>query len=67
MKYKFRAAATVSCWTEIEADSLEEAKEEAEGRELADMCYQPFTSEIDDSWHFDNDGCAFDIALDEED
>ena len=46
-KFKFRAAATVSCWTEVEADTLEEAKEEAESRSLAGLVYQPFSGQVD--------------------
>ena len=61
MKYRFSAGVTVSCYTEVEADSLEEAKEIAEYRELAGLCHQPFSSEINEEWHFDSDGCPFNI------
>lgn len=61
MKYKFIATATVSCWTEVEADSLEEAKEIAGDRDLSSLCYVPFSGTIDEEWHFDNDGCPFNI------
>ena len=65
-KFKFTAAATVSCWTEVEAETLEEAKEIAAGRELSDLCYMPYTSEINESWHFENDGMAVDIQHDQD-
>ncbi|AMO55578.1 hypothetical protein GZ77_09480 [Endozoicomonas montiporae] len=55
-KFKFKAAVTVSCWTEVEAETLEEAMTEAKQRSLASLPYQPFSSPVNESWHFDNDG-----------
>lgn len=60
-KFKFKAAATVSCWTEVEAETLEEAKKEAERRSLADLCYRPFSGPVDKCWHFENDGVPQEI------
>lgn len=65
-KYKFRAEATVSCWTEVEANSAEEAKEIAESRDLAGLCHMPYTGEVDEEWHFDNDGSPLNIQLDQD-
>jgi hypothetical protein len=56
MKYVVRGVATVSCWTEVEADSEEEALSIADGRELAALCHHPFSGEVDEAWHFENDG-----------
>ena len=63
-KFKFRAAATISCWTGVEADTLEEAKREAELRELGGLCFNPFSGDVTEEWHFENDGVPFDIELD---
>ena len=40
-KFKLCAAVTVSCWTEVEADTLEEAIEKAEKRNLAHLPSEP--------------------------
>ena len=55
-KFNFTASVTVSCWTEVEAETLEEAKKEAKKRPLARLCYAPFSGEVDKYWHFENDG-----------
>jgi hypothetical protein len=59
--FHLRAAATVSCYTEVEADSIEEAIEIAENRELAGLCAYPFTGDISEEWYFESDGVPFDI------
>ena len=66
MKYKFSATATVSCYTEVEADSLEEALEEAYSRELSGLCYAPFTGDVTEEWHFDNDSIPEEVKLAED-
>ena len=61
MIYRFSAGATISCYTEVEADTLEEAQEIAKYRELASLCHKPCCGEVTEDWHFDNDGCPVDI------
>jgi hypothetical protein len=56
MKYTIQATATVSCWTEVEAESEEDALKIAEERELAGLCYNPFSAGPDECWHIDTDG-----------
>ena len=56
MKYKISGQMTVSCWTEVEANSEEEAIEIAQERDPANLCHLPFSEESDEAWHFDNDG-----------
>lgn len=55
MKYKISGQVTVSCWTEVEAESEEEAKRIASERTLAEH-HIDGCNEIDECWHFDNDG-----------
>lgn len=64
-EYTFNASATVSCWTTVKADTLEEARDIAEGRELSGLCHNPYTGGDDQGWHFSNDGEPFDIETDE--
>lgn len=64
-KYRAHAAVTVSAWTDIEADSLEEAKEIAEERELAHLNIHSLYPSEDECWHFDNDGLPLDITVEE--
>lgn len=40
MKYRVSALVTISVWTDVEADSEEEAKEIAEERPLQGLCHQ---------------------------
>jgi len=64
-KFKFNASATVSCFTEIEAETLEEALEIASDRDLAGLVHSPHTSSLKESWHFENDGTPFNIELED--
>ena len=61
-----RATATVSCWTEVDADTEEEAVAIAGNRELSELNASPFISDDNESWHFDNDGMPCNIVVDDE-
>ncbi len=56
MKYTVSGFLTVSCCTEVEANSKSEALEIAEEREVAELCCNPFIGTDDEVWHFGNDG-----------
>ena len=60
--FTFSASVTVSAYTEIEADTYEEALEIATERELAGFCAQPFDGDETESWHIDTDGEPVDIT-----
>lgn len=47
---------TVSCYTKVEAENIEEAKEIAETRGLSNLCHMPFEDGEDESWHIEMDG-----------
>ena len=55
-RYIVNSTVTVSCWTEVEATSPEEAKQIALERPMADLCHQPFSAAATEAWHFDSDG-----------
>lgn len=55
-KFYFSAHLTVSAFTEVEADTMEEAMEIAEGRDVAGLCANPYCSDESESWHFEGDG-----------
>ena len=64
--FKFSAFVTVSAYTEVEADTLEEAMEEAEGREVVIGGLHSGTQAAE-SWIIDEaDGSAENISLDDE-
>jgi hypothetical protein len=63
MKYIVSGMMSVSCWTEVEADSKEEALEIAKQREASGMCYNPFTEEVDEEFHFSNDGVPIELTV----
>lgn len=46
---------TVSCWTEVEADTAEEARSIAAQRAVADVLIDG-GYQVDECWHLDNDG-----------
>ena len=54
--FTFSAAVTVSAYTEVEADTYEEALEIAKGREVAGLCAYPFDADDSEAWHIDVDG-----------
>ena len=63
--FKFKASATVSCWTQVEAGTLEEARQKANNRTLAGLVYNPFSRKVTESWLFENDGEPQNIELDD--
>lgn len=62
MKFKISGHVTVSCWTEVEAETEEEAKRIASDRMLAEHNIDG-GSDIDECWHFDNDGTPSNISI----
>lgn len=65
MKYTVRGLMTVSCWTEVEANSEDEALEIASGREAASLCWNPFSGRVDECFHFENDGEPQKLEIDD--
>lgn len=63
MKFKLNAKVTFSAYTEVEAESLEEAFKIAKDREVADF-HIDGTYPIDENWLFDNDGIPDGIYAD---
>ena len=63
MIYEISGKLTVSCWTKVQANSLEEALEIAREREVAGFEISGSYSD-DESWHFDNDGTPFELSGD---
>ena len=61
--YKFRGSATVSCWTEVNAETEEQAKKIAEERELGGLSIYSIYPGCDEAWYFDNDGVPQDIEI----
>lgn len=59
--FKLCGHLTVSCWTEVEAETLEEAMKIAEFRHVANLPYGPFSTSVNTSWHYGSDGIPFDI------
>ena len=55
MIYQVNGTITVSCWTEVEANSPEEAIEIANARPMADVLIDGGYP-IDECWHLDSDG-----------
>lgn len=63
MKYTVRGVMTVSCWTEVEADSPEAALEIAEQREVGGLSISAIYPDEDECFHFDSDGVPFDLSV----
>lgn len=63
--YRIGALVTVSCWTEVEAASPEEASEIAKSRDMAEHHIDGSYTE-DECWHFDNGGTPDDLRVEEE-
>lgn len=53
--FKVCGLVTVSCWTLVEAENMQEAIEIAQSRDLAEH-HIDGSYEEDECWHFDNDG-----------
>jgi hypothetical protein len=64
MKYQINAQITVSCWTEVEAESEEEALEIAKDRCVADIHIDGSFPE-DECWHIAVDGEPVNIRVGE--
>lgn len=62
--FNFAAKVTVSCWTEVEAATEEEAAQIAKGRELADVHVDGSFS-VKECWHMDDDGMPYDLHVDD--
>jgi hypothetical protein len=74
VKYSFAIAATITLTTDVEADSLEEAIEEAQSRGTQSLCHQCSTGDVDVEWsltgEIDCDPCTMpleDVTCDDED
>lgn len=50
MRYSFAIAATITLTTDVEADSLEEAIEEAQSRGTQSLCHQCSVGDCDVEW-----------------
>jgi len=55
-KYMVNGQVTVSCWTEVEAESREEAFKIAHDRDTASLAANSLYPDADEAWHFENDG-----------
>jgi len=55
MEFTICGSVAVSCWTIVEADSLQEAIEIAKDRQLAEANIDGSYPD-DECWHFDTDG-----------
>ena len=66
MKYMVHGLITVSCWTEVEANSKAEALEIAASRDMAEHHIDGSYPQ-DECWHFDNDGEPEMLRLEDED
>ena len=63
--YSVQAKVTVSCWTEVEADSKAEALRIASKRDLAEI-FMDGSSEVSECWHMDADGTPGELRIDED-
>jgi hypothetical protein len=61
--FKVNAKVTVSCFTEVEAETEEEAIELASERGLAE-CHIDGSFPVDESWHYEADGSPYDLRVD---
>lgn len=64
MRYNVSAVVTVSCFTEVEADSKEEAVKIAMQRGLAEI-HIDSSYPVDENWHIDVDGEPRDMEVEE--
>lgn len=62
--YKVSGTVTVSCWTEVEASSEEEAMKIAYRRELAGFSIDG-SYPVDECWHIDADGTPDNLKVDD--
>lgn len=69
MKYTITGRMTVSCWTEVEAESKEEALKIANERANNDYVAPPEISgtyEVNEYFHFDTDGTPLNLEIEEQ-
>ena len=64
--FKFRGSVTVSCWTEVEADTGEQALAIAQDRELGKLYPSSISGDVSQVWHFSDDGAPQEIELDDD-
>lgn len=50
MRYRIKALLTISVSTDVEADSIEEAREIAADRPIIDLCHQCSVGDADEQW-----------------
>jgi hypothetical protein len=64
-RYYITGTLSVTCYTEVEANSPEEALEIARERRVAGLCNNPFDGDSSESWNFDSDGEPFELQIDD--
>ena len=64
--FKFRGSVTVSCWTEVEADTQEQALAIAQDREMGSLNCFSISSDVSEVWQFSDDGVPQEIELDDD-
>lgn len=64
--YKLKGVVTVSCWTEVEAETEMQAMALARRRELGNLNIFSISGDISEVWHFGDDGMPQDIELDDD-
>lgn len=64
MKFLIQGMVTVSCWTEVEAETEEEAVAIAKQRSMADIHIDGSYQE-DEYWHMEIDGEPTDVRFDD--
>ena len=64
-KFIVNGALTVSCWTEVWAETEEQALDIVEDRNPSSMCYGALSENVDESWHFENDGEPYDLKVED--
>jgi len=63
-KFRVMALMGVSAWTEVEAETEEEALEIAKSRDPGGLCHNAIYPGVDECWHFENDGEPRDVEID---
>jgi len=66
MKYIVSGSLTVSCWTEVEADSKEDALDIAMNRDTGTLCHSALYPEVDECFHFEDDGMPFNLTVEDD-
>ena len=63
-KFRINGLMGVSAWTEVEAETEEEALRIARGREPGGLSYNAISPGVDECWHFENDAEPRDLEID---